>query len=218
MKQALLLLTVFLCLNTYAQYRWAYIGGNKFGSQNPRYTAGFFTPAQPGSRTNLGAYWADRDANGQMWFFGGQGVVGSGSYGYNNELWKLDPDGAAVTFMGGSQIINAAGTYSGPTLWPCSRSFSTHCLAADGKLWMYGGINSGGQLSDLWQYDPLTTNKWTLITGTAANNQAMPQRIPEQDLTQFVGWKQAYFGFSEVQWVPLLIMIYGSIKAVSGPW
>ena len=123
MKKILFLLCILLCINSYAQYRWAYMAGSKFGSQTPRYTAGFLQPVQPGSRINFASYWADRNSGGQMWFFGGQGIVSGGAFGFSNELWRLNPDGAAVTFMGGTQTANSAGTYTGLSPWPSSRTY-----------------------------------------------------------------------------------------------
>jgi hypothetical protein len=73
-----------------------------------------------------------------MWFFGGQGIVSGGGYGYTNELWKLYPDGALVAFIGGTQTPNSSGTYTGPNLWPSARTGSASCLASNGILWLYG--------------------------------------------------------------------------------
>src|SRR5687768_12212001 len=119
MKPRLVLLFLLLacCVQMHAQYRWAYITGTRTTSQTPTYS-GF--GVKPGSRSSVAAYWADRSGN--LWFFGGQGVVSGGAYGYTNELWRLNPDGAVVTFMGGTTSTNSAGNYTGPTYWPSART------------------------------------------------------------------------------------------------
>jgi hypothetical protein len=69
---------------------WAWMGGAKLGSPRGSYgTPG--TPASsnmPGGRLDA-AVW--RDAQGNVWLFGGDGQDANGTIGHLNDLWKLQP-------------------------------------------------------------------------------------------------------------------------------
>jgi N-acetylneuraminic acid mutarotase len=76
-------------------------------------------------------------------------------------------DGANATGSAGNSGMqgvaasaNAPAARSGEVRW-----------SASGRLWVFGGIGSTGSRSDLWRFDP-GTSEWTWIAGTSALNAA----------------------------------------------
>jgi N-acetylneuraminic acid mutarotase len=84
------------------------------------------------------------------------------------------------TFVGGSTLANAAGTYG--TLgvaaagnWPGARSWFVCTMDSSGVLWAFGGsgvdaTGTAGELNDLWRYDP-GVGLWTWMGGASVVNQ-----------------------------------------------
>ena len=62
----------------------------------------------PGAREFM-ATWTDD--NGDLWLFGGYGRDGYGNLGRLNDLWRYQPASNLWTWMGGSNLIDAAGVY-----------------------------------------------------------------------------------------------------------
>ena len=56
----------------------------------------------PGARQEA-ATWTD--SKGNLWLFGGNGYDGSGTLGYLNDLWELNPATKQWAWMGGSNTI-----------------------------------------------------------------------------------------------------------------
>jgi N-acetylneuraminic acid mutarotase len=158
---------------------WTWVSGSNTVYQAGTYgTKGVAAPSNvPGGR--MGAVsWID--SQGKLWLFGG---VGYASVGYNwrlNDLWKFDPTTLEWTWVSGSDIGNQAGTYgakgtAAPANVPGARYSAESWIDSSGKLWLFGGwgYNSGsigGELNDLWEYDPATL-EWTWVSGSSSIDQ-----------------------------------------------
>jgi N-acetylneuraminic acid mutarotase len=163
--------------------QWAWIDGNQ-GTNNAAVTYGTksvpSTQNLPAERYGSGTW---RDANGNLWLFGGYGLD-STSYaqGYLNDVWTYNIAQGTWTWVNGSNVVgpnyaqsgvygtlgvpsstNAPGGRFAPSIWQDS----------SGNVWMFGGsgqdstgtTNGNGPLNDLWLYNP-TTNIWTWMGGS----------------------------------------------------
>ncbi len=156
---------------------WTWVSGSN--TKNARGTYGTLgTPASgniPGARKDSISW---TDASGNLWLFGGNGLVPSGAAiaGPLNDLWKYDIQTGFWTWVGGSNTKNATGTYG--TLGtpasgniPGARSGSISWADASGNLWLFGGngigssSGSANDLNDLWKYD-IQTGFWTWVGGS----------------------------------------------------
>jgi N-acetylneuraminic acid mutarotase len=166
---------------------WTWIGGSQQPSVDGVY--GMLQQAsstsQPGAR-QLAPVW--RDANGNLWLFGGNGYDSShqlGAAGDLNDLWMYDIKTNEWTWMSGSSSFPQQGNGSCPP-----GVFGTQGVAASGNtpggnfggqvwtdtsgnLWLFSGsaCDSGGHpgaLNDLWMYSP-TTKEWTWVAGIDVN-------------------------------------------------
>jgi N-acetylneuraminic acid mutarotase len=99
------------------------------------------------------------------------------------------------TWVSGSNVRGQAGIYgtqgtAAPSNVPGGRLAPVSWLDSSGKLWLFGGgydaYSSGGNLNDLWKYDP-TTVEWTWVSGSNTINQtgiygtqgtAAPSNVP----------------------------------------
>jgi hypothetical protein len=173
---------------------WTWSGGSNFvgfnGGQTGVYgTLGAPSPTNtPGGR-NQSTTW--KDASGNIWLFGGQGLDSVGTSGVLNDLWKFDPKlgtNGEWTWMSGSTISpstlglgvshGAPGVYgtlgtASPINVPGGRVDIMSWKDASGNLWLFGGngIDSNGGngfLSDLWKFDlKLGTNgEWVWMGGS----------------------------------------------------
>jgi len=100
---------------------------------------------------------------------GGSGTVTDGAVNVN-----VDCGHAEWAWMGGSTSYNQPGTYG--TLGvpaanniPGSRMSAARWVDNQGTLWLFGGVESDGQLSDLWTF---SNNQWTWIGGSDSVYQA----------------------------------------------
>lgn len=126
----------------------------------------------PSYRFECNASWTD--ANGDLWFFGGQG---NGEY---NDLWRFNIASNNWTWMNGSQWNNPAGWYgtqgvASPANQPPGRMVFASWKDLAGNFWIFGGNDSsfftgGGMLNDLWKYDPVAA-QWTWMNGSSLINQ-----------------------------------------------
>ena len=132
----------------------------------------------PGGR-NSAVSWVDGDGN--FWIFGGNGFAspqtGYSTLGWLNDLWKFTPRTGVWAWMGGSSTIVLSGN---PGIYgrlqvpatsntPGSRYSSVSWTDNIGNLWLFGGwgfdsTGAGGNLSDLWEFDP-STGEWTWMGG-----------------------------------------------------
>lgn len=148
---------------------------------------------KPGARYGS-ATWVDDSGN--LWLYGGFGRAETGGFGTLNDLWKFDVYSNSWTWMKGSKILDAAGTYgvkgtpsSGNT--PGAKEQARGVTDRFGKLWLFGGEFNGSYYNDLWKYDPVT-NQWTWMFGASTRGKtafmgawasALQILLPEQDLS-----------------------------------
>ena len=127
----------------------------------------------PGAREFM-ATWSDD--NGDFWLFGGFGFDGVGQLGYLNDVWRYQPATNLWTWMGGSNLIEAAGVYGtlgveSATNQPGARWGAVAFQFYSGSLYMFGGygVDSNGlllgYLNDLWKFNP-ANGRWTWISGS----------------------------------------------------
>ncbi|MEZ4722569.1 MAG: kelch repeat-containing protein [Flavobacteriales bacterium] len=149
--------------------QWTWIKGSNSANQNGIYgTQGTASSTNtPGARHELMSW---KDASGNFWLFGGHGYAATGGAGYLNDLWKYDPSINQWTWMKGNNAINQSGSYgtqgiAASTNNPSARLGSATWTDTLGNLWLFGGLRNGGELNDLWKYDP-STNEWTWVKGS----------------------------------------------------
>ena len=95
------------------------------------------------------------DSSGNLWLQGGYGYDSKGEFGALNDLWKFSPAGATWTWVSGSDLISAAGTYGTPLTpaaenAPAANADSVAWTDSDGNFWLFGGDDG----NDLWEYLP----------------------------------------------------------------
>jgi N-acetylneuraminic acid mutarotase len=164
---------------------WTWMGGsNTFRAPGVYGTLG--VPAAgniPGAR-NGSASWVD--GSGNLWLFGGEAVNPSGGAALSsNDLWKFSPITNQWTWVGGSDVPSASGSYG--TLGspsanniPGARYSASTWMDTSGNLWLFGGYgvdSTGviGYLNDLWELIP-STGQWAWISGssTVGSNHSQP--------------------------------------------
>ncbi len=121
--------------------------------------------------------------NNKFYLFGGWGwlsFIGLES-GYLSDLWEYDPATNLWRWIKGRNNIYLMGVYgtmgtTSATSYPGPRTGASG-MVYNNKLYLFGGngfgydiLASGGEMNDLWQYDPLTGN-WTWLSGANAPGQ-----------------------------------------------
>ncbi|MCX6992551.1 MAG: hypothetical protein NT011_05325 [Kiritimatiellaeota bacterium] len=157
---------------------WTWMKGSNTKNQLGTYgTQGVPDPANmPGARF-FATSWTD--GQGALWLFGGSTDLASS--GILNDLWKFDPSTTNWTWMKGSNTTNQFGIYGtqgvpDPVNTPGTRYGSMSWTDGSGALWLFGGYGfsttgmAKAYLSDLWKFDPSTTN-WTWMKGSNTTNQ-----------------------------------------------
>lgn len=158
-----------------ATNEWAWIKGPTVINQFANYGAiGVSAPTNiPGSRYDANTW---IDALGNLWLFGGYGVVSSGSQGFLNDLWKYNPTTNEWVWVSGSNILQQVGLYGTQgvpsfTNSPGCRSGACSWVDNNGDFWLFGGYGycsfpGLGRLNDLWKYT-VSTNEWTWMKGSS---------------------------------------------------
>jgi len=172
----------------YSNGEWNWIGGSNQTEQ----TGVYGTRGAPSVGNIPGARWESASwtgSSGNFWLFGGLGLDSNGKRGDLNDLWEYSPATNAWAWMAGpSSICNNAsgfgcsGVYGNQGIAaaenaPGSRVGASSWTDSCGNLWLFGGSGNdssggigGGNLNDLWRYDP-TTNLWTWMSGANINDQ-----------------------------------------------
>lgn len=138
--------------------------------------------------------WLAQD-NNNLWLFGGQGVGSSGTQaGDLNDVWRYDTTQNKWEWVRGSSSINPVGDYgvkgqASAQNDPPGRGAAGTWVGADGRLWMFGGMqnfNSSQLPQDCWAFDT-ATRQWTWVMGTSTLfkagqygtlNERAPDNIP----------------------------------------
>lgn len=153
---------------------WAWVKGSSGVNQAATYgTMGVGNQLNTPSGRSDSAAWMDGASN--LWLFGGE------ASGKLNDLWKLNTQTMAWTWVNGSKLTQQTGRYgqlrvASTANSPGGRSGSSTWTDEDGHLWMFGGDGYGEQtnyssfLNDLWVYSP-TNNTWAWVKGSKSNNQ-----------------------------------------------
>lgn len=160
--------------------QWTWIKGDDTADEDPVFGS-IGVPAtnnNPGGRQSS-APWLD--ASGNLWLFGGSGIDANSNFGEMNDLWKYTISTNQWTWIKGSNIAMANGTYgtqgtASNANVPGARAYSASWADGTGNLWLFGGggydalsQNYGG-LNDIWRYN-ITANQWTWIKGSNAIDQ-----------------------------------------------
>ncbi|RYE16498.1 MAG: hypothetical protein EOP51_25675, partial [Sphingobacteriales bacterium] len=128
----------------------------------------------PGARQ----YTASWKSGGKLYLFGGRVVTSAGS-GNNNDLWSYDLATGNWTWLKGSNVIMHTGVYGTIDVPDAANKpggrYGSARWESGGKLYLFGGEGytnlTTGYLSDLWEYDPATTN-WKWLKGSNTPNEA----------------------------------------------
>jgi len=153
---------------------WTWVNGTSTTN-----TAGIYGTQGVASSTNIpgpresSVAWMD--ASGKLWLFGGAGYDSTGTEYELNDLWVYDPSTNMWTWVSGSNIGSALGTYgtqgvAATTNIPSARDSAAYWLDSNGNVWVFGGYgiytnSSPAELNDLWMYNP-TANTWTWVGGS----------------------------------------------------
>lgn len=148
---------------------------NKTGS----YPVNIGEEGTPGSRAGAVTW---KDANGEIWMFGGYGRASLAS-GHLNDLWNLRNDAKGWTWfwMGGQEMLVDVPSEHGlkgvesPKNMPGGRRFAASWTDKHGDLWMFGGEflnhsnNTTYYYNDLWRYN-IARKSWTWMKGDKLPN------------------------------------------------
>ena len=114
------------------------------------------------------------DSTGNLWLFGGTGVIpGPGAnmntVGGLNDLWKYSPVTGEWTWVSGSSSVNPAASYgtlgaAASANVPDGRYAAVSWIDSADNLWLFGGSTLSGFRNDLWKFTP-STNQWTWVSG-----------------------------------------------------
>ena len=158
---------------------WTWVNGDQTAGTYGTYGSALFPPSggTPGARQSAAA-WADNSGN--LWLFGGYGYDSAQvlvtdplpNVGMLNDLWEYSPKTNAWTWIMGSYLAGAGGSYGTKGIdassnTPGSRAGSIFWTDKNGTFWLLGG----NYFNDLWRFDP-DSLKWTWVSGS--NTAAAP--------------------------------------------
>ncbi|WP_413943141.1 kelch repeat-containing protein [Bdellovibrio sp. HCB-162] len=145
---------------------WTWVSGSNVVNEIGTYgTRGSPAPVPP---SPIGRAYAVSwvASNGTLWMFGG-----NNDYGNLNDLWKYNTATGDWTWVSGSNLANASGTYGtkgtpSASNVPGARNSAVSWSDSSGNLWMFGGNGFSAYWNDLWKYDT-STSQWTWISGAS---------------------------------------------------
>jgi len=161
-----------------ATLEWTWVSGSVTRDQAGIYgTKGTADPANiPGARDGAVSW---RDSTGKIWILGGEGLDGTGDLGQLSDLWTFEPTTLTWTWVAGNNSIDQLGVYgtmgtASSSNVPGGRHGACAWIDPNGKLWFFGGEGYGdssvmGLLSDLWKFDP-SSSQWTWVSGSKTVN------------------------------------------------
>ena len=161
--------------------QWIWVSGDNTINQNGVYgTKGTAASNnKPGARYTSSIW---KDASGNLWLFGGQGLAASGGTdNVLNDLWKYNTTTGQWTWVSGDSTTNKNGVYgtqgtAAAANKPGARQRSYTWTDASGNLWLFGGQGlaasgfAADYLNDLWKYNT-TTGQWTWMSGDSTVRQ-----------------------------------------------
>ena len=126
----------------------------------------------PGGRS-MAAAW--KDAQGNLWLFGGNGYASNNDRGDLNDLWVFSLAFNVWTWMHGEDEEDDNGRYGRKEDFnnrntPPGRRGSTAWTDRNGNFWLFGGRNRSGLFSDLWKFD-VGDNQWAWMSGSDEYNE-----------------------------------------------
>lgn len=154
-----------------ATNQWTWMSGSNFGDP----TGDYGTQGVPDAGNTPGGRFGHvswKDANGNLWLFGGSGLDGVGDDGFLSDLWRYNTVTNQWTWVKGDNTIDEPsvyGTQGTPSAAnkPGGKFSSVSWTDAGGNLWLFGGTDepeNGDEFNDLWMYNP-NTNAWTWMKG-----------------------------------------------------
>lgn len=183
--------------------QWAWETGTHTGSASFG-TMGVSSPSNRPPLLYAPVSWTDTIGN--LWMFGGY----ESSFGPRNMLWKFNVTTKEWTWIRGSALPWAVGSYgvkgvSSPANDPASRHSSSGWVdVATNTLWLcLGEFNSGTAtfFNDVWKYN-ISTNEWTWMAGESAGSGLTPvndiyNALGAFDLLNTPAGKQSYNALSD---------------------
>jgi hypothetical protein len=110
------------------------------------------------------------DSTGRMWMWAGHATVQSGSLKTLNDLFYYTPSLNFWCWVAGDAVTykSSFGQFRVPSLTnlPARGNHSTSIDIRTSKLYMFGGSDNMGSLSDVQQFD-IATGKFTWVSGSA---------------------------------------------------
>ncbi len=201
MKHYLLLLTVTIFLltdpalsQTGTQSQWAWMKGSSTCCSDGYYgSIGLENSLNNPIARGDGQLF--KDANGDIWLFGGFSYMPAPMWWYFNDVWKFNTATNNWILMKGSDAVNQAGIYNtmgveSASSTPGARARFASWTDANGNFWLFGGDGydqngSWGDLNDFWKFDPITRN-WTWMGGSAFIKSAGTQGMIGEGSTSFI--------------------------------
>ncbi|MBB1284478.1 T9SS type A sorting domain-containing protein [Flavisolibacter sp. BT320] len=173
-----------------ATREWTWVSGDNLTNQSAVFgTKGVSTPeTKPRARTGA-AGWADKEGN--LWLYGGNTYYPQSYFegvgGEINDLWKYDITMNQWTWVSGDSITadqamrannwdfhyGVYATKGVPSVnnRPPAKTHAITWTDNDGNFWLYSGYAYygflSGHMTDIWKFNPLTT-EWTFVTSTTA--------------------------------------------------
>jgi hypothetical protein len=150
---------------------WTYEGGPKVLLDQGNYPPAHNQSGYPAHRQHAAS---GKTPAGDFLLFGG-----TSSSNYLNDLWRFTPSSRTWTWIGGSAVHSANGTYpaaAGGVGYPGARTTMAYWTDSNSDFWIFGGFgmpSSGGvnRLNDLWRYQA-QNNTFFYMSGATVFSQA----------------------------------------------